>query len=173
MEQAKSFVWGVQPTIANYHTFLETEKREEIDYLMEIVKTRYNALDYLLYGEFCRNPDLYIPRENIDISRLSIYAGRTGNTVTAFEKDVPSLYVGTWKANNGNLAIALASISDEVIPVDFTIDPKKYHISSKGEVNLIKAGGKKQLKKYLNDIHIEMELNPKEICIIEVVSNNS
>jgi hypothetical protein len=173
MEQAKSFVWGVQPTIANYHTFLETEKKEEIDYLMEIVKTRYHALDYLLYGEFCRNPDLHIPCENIDISRLSIYAGRTGNTLTAFEKNVPSLYVGTWKGKNGNLAIALASISDEVIPVDFTIDPKEYHIASKGEVNLIKAGGKKQLKGYLNDIHIEMELKPKEICIIEVVSNNS
>ncbi len=87
MEQAKSFVWGgMQPTIANYHSFLASERREEIDYLTEIVKTRYNALDYLLYGEFCRNPDLKIPRENIKISKLSIYAGKTEESVTTFEK---------------------------------------------------------------------------------------
>ncbi|MPM48520.1 hypothetical protein SDC9_95245 [bioreactor metagenome] len=30
MEQARSFVWGMQPTIANYHSFLVSEKKEEI-----------------------------------------------------------------------------------------------------------------------------------------------
>ena len=169
MEQAKSFVWGMQPTIANYHSFLASERREEIDYLTEIVKTRYNALDYLLYGEFCRNPDLKIPRENIKISKLSIYAGKTEESVTTFEKNVPSLYVGTWKAKNGNIAVALASISDEVIPVDFTIDPEKYNISAEGDVNIIKASGKMHLETYLNNIHIEMKLNPKDITIIEIV----
>lgn len=169
MEQAKSFVWGMQPTIANYHSFLASERREEIDYLTEIVKTRYNALDYLLYGEFCRNPDLKIPRENIKISKFSIYAGKTKESVTTFEKNVPSLYVGTWKAKNGNIAVALASISDEVIPVDFTIDPEKYNISAEGDVNIIKASGKMHLETYLNNIHIEMKLNPKDITIIEIV----
>ena len=47
-----------------------TMTQEEIDYLTEIVKTRYNALDYLLYGEFCRNPDLKVPSEIIKISKL-------------------------------------------------------------------------------------------------------
>jgi len=169
MEQARSFVWGMQPTIANYHSFLVSERKEEIDYLINIVKTRYNALDYLLNGEFCRNPDLKVPSEDIKISKLSIYAGRTGETVTTFEKNVPSLYVGTWKAKNGNIAVALASISDEIIPVDFTIDPKNYNISSEGKVNIIKASGKKYLKTYLNNIHIEMKLNPKDIIIIEIV----
>lgn len=169
MEQARSFVWGMQPTIANYHSFLAKEKKEEFDYLTDIVKTRYKALDYLLYGEFCRNPEMEIPRENINISKLSIYAGRTGETVTAFEKNVPALYVGTWKAKNGNIAVALASISDEIIPVNFTIDPKKYNISVEGEINIIKASGKKHLETYLNNIHIEMKLNPKDITIIEIV----
>ena len=169
MEQAKSFVWGMQPTIANYHSFLASERKEEIDYLTEIVKTRYNALDYLLYGEFCRNPDLKVPSEIIKISKLSIYAGRTGETVTTFEKNVPSLYVGIWKVKNGNIAVALASISDEIIPVDFTIDPEKYNISAEGDVNIIKASGKKHLETYLNNIHIEMKLNPKDITIIEIV----
>jgi hypothetical protein len=170
MEQAKSFVWGVQPTIANYHTFLESEKIEEIDYLMEIVKTRYNALDYLLYGEFCRNPDLYIPRENIDISRLSIYAGRTGKTVTSFEKNVPSLYVGTWKAKNGNIAIALASISDAPITVSFVVKPEQYGILPKGNINIITSSGKKFLDRYTRSAHIDLELEPKGICIIELTS---
>ncbi|MGI6337947.1 MAG: DUF6259 domain-containing protein [Bacteroidales bacterium] len=169
MEQARSFVWGMQPTIANYHSFLVSKRKEEIDYLTEIVKTRYHALDYLLYGEFCRSPDLTIPYENIKISKLSIYAGRTGETVTTFEKNVPSLYVGTWKAKNGNIAVALASISDKDIPVDFTIDPKNYNISSEGKVNMIKANGKKQIGTYSNNIHIDMKLAPRDISIIEIV----
>lgn len=169
MEQAKSFVWGMQPTIANYHSFLVSDRKEEIDYLINIVKTRYNALDYLLYGEFCRNPDLKIPREDIKISKISIYSGRAGKTVTTFEKNVPSLYVGTWKAKNGNIAIALASISDEVIPVNLIIDPQNYNISSKGEINIINSSGKKFLETYLNNIHVEIKLNPKDITIIEII----
>ena len=123
----------------------------------------------MLYGEFCRSTDLTIPYENIKISKLSIYAGRTGETVTTFEKNVPSLYVGTWKAKNGNIAVALASISDKDIPVDFTIDPKNYNISSEGKVNMIKANGKKQIGTYSNNIHIDMKLAPRDISIIEIV----
>ncbi len=74
------------------------------------------------------------------------------------------------KLKNGNIAVALASISDEVIPVDFTIDPEKYNISAEGgDVNIIKASGKMHLETYLNNIHIEMKLNPKDITIIEIV----
>lgn len=169
MEQARSFVWGLQPTIANYHSFLTSEKKEEIDYLKDIVKTRYNALDYLLYGEFCRNPEMEIPEENIDISRLSIYAGRTGGTVTAFEKNVPSLYMGTWKDNNGNLAIAIASISNEIIPVNLTIDPENYNISKEGQIYIIKSDGKKLLKNYSDNIHIDLKLDPRYVGIIEII----
>ncbi|NLB26595.1 MAG: hypothetical protein GX820_07885, partial [Bacteroidales bacterium] len=73
MEQARSFVWGMQPTIANYHTFLDNDRKQEMHYLMDIAKIRYKNLKYLLYGEFCRSPEINSPMEKIDISRLSIY----------------------------------------------------------------------------------------------------
>ena len=110
-----------------------------------------------------------IPEENIDISRLSIYAGRTGGTVTAFEKNVPSLYMGTWKDNNGNLAIAIASISNEIIPVNLTIDPENYNISKEGQIYIIKSDGKKLLKNYSDNIHIDLKLDPRYVGIIEII----
>ena len=135
---------------------------------MNIAKTRYNALNYLLYGEFCRNPDLYIPYENIKISRLSIYADRPGKTVTTFEKNVPSLYVGTWKDKNGNIAIAMASISDASIPINFIIKPEQNDIPSKGKINIITSSGKKFLNTYTGRIHLDLELEPKGVYIIEL-----
>src|SRR5699024_6581273 len=71
MEQARSFVWGMQPTIANYHSFLDSERKEEIDYLLDVAKLRYKRLKYLLYGKFLKSPTIDIPEREIDISKLS------------------------------------------------------------------------------------------------------
>lgn len=40
MEQARSFVWGMQPAISNYRPFLKTERSTEIDYLIRLAKLR-------------------------------------------------------------------------------------------------------------------------------------
>ena len=85
MEQARSFVWGIQPMISNYQPFLDTIRTTEIDYISRLAKIRRSGLKYFVHGKFMRAPSLVIPEENIVISRLSIYAGRDQN-VTRFEK---------------------------------------------------------------------------------------
>lgn len=84
MEQARSFVWGLQPTIANYQSFIASDRKEEIGYLLNLAKTRNNGLKYLLHGKFFRSPELASPEEELNLSRLSIYAGKKGNSVTTF-----------------------------------------------------------------------------------------
>jgi hypothetical protein len=172
MEQARSFVWGMQPTIANYHSFLESEREEEIKYLLNIAKLRYRALKYLLYGEFCRKPKIESPEENIKISRLSIYKGREGESVTTFHKNVPVLYAGTWKAKDNNIGIALASISDNSVPIDFSFNSEDYNLPSKGKVYITSNKGKELLNSYTDgSIDVKFSLHPKGLCIIEIVGS--
>lgn len=169
MEQAKSFVWGIQTTIANYNSFLDTERKEEIDYLLNIARLRYESLKYLLYGKFLRPPRMEVPNGEIDISRLSIYAGRKDDNVTTFKKSVPLLYSGAWKADDGDLGIALASISDYTVPVEFTFNAEDYDLPPAGKIYIRTNEGKKLLGYYSEGIiEINIFLPSKALSIIEI-----
>jgi hypothetical protein len=170
MEQARSFVWGLQPTIANYQSFLASDRMEEIKYLLNLAKTRNHGLQYLLYGKFLRSPDINSPEEGFNISRLSIYAGKKGNTVTTLHGTFPLIYSGTWQADNKQVGIALASISDNPFRVDFSLHSSDYELPPTGKINIIEADGKRFLTAYSNEkIHVDFILNPKSLCIIEIV----
>jgi hypothetical protein len=170
MEQARSFVWGMQPTISNYHSFLASNRKAEIDYLMDIARVRYKGLKYMLYGQFLRAPDMEVPQEELDISKLSIYAGRKGKSVTAFKKKYPLVYSGAWKADDGSIGIPLTSISENDIPINFTINSKDYKLRDSGKVFITTNEGKKLLYSYKGGkIHVEYKLRPREVCLFEII----
>lgn len=170
MEQARSFVWGMQPTIANYRPLLASERKEEIDYLINLARVRYKGLKYLLYGKFLRSPQMDIPEAEFEISKLSIYVGRGQDNVTTFRGKYPLIYTGTWQADDHSIGIALASISDDQYPVDFNFKADDYGISSSGKIFLIDVDGKKLLNSYSEgNIDVKFTLLPKETCIVEIV----
>jgi len=172
MEQARSFVWGMQPTIANYQSFLASERKEEIEYLMNLAKVRYQGLKYLLYGEFLRSPKIEIPEEELKISRLSIYAGKRGESVTTFQKNCPLIYSGTWKADDNQVGIALASISDDPFPVQLSFNCADYNLPPSGEIYIIDTEGKRLLTEYSDEkIQVDFTLQPKSLCIVEITPN--
>jgi len=170
MEQARSYVWGMQPTISNYHSFLDTQRKEEIDYLLNLAKIRYQGLKYLLHGKFLRAPSMQIPEEELNISKLSIYAGRKGKNVTAYKKKYPLAYAGAWKADDGNVGIALTSISEKHMLINFDVDTKDYDLPSSGEIYIINNDGRKLLTSYKDHaITVEHQLKPREVCLIEII----
>lgn len=170
MEQARSFIWGMQPTISNYHSFLASKRKEEIDYLMNIARVRYKGLKYLLYGKFIRTPYISVPEKELDISKLSIYAGRKGESITTFKKKYPLVYSGAWEADDGNIGVALTSISDNSVLIDFKMVAKDYKLSSAGKVYIINEEGKKLLTTYNNEeIKVEYKLGPREVCLFEII----
>jgi hypothetical protein len=172
MEQARSFVWGMQPTIANYQSFLASERKEEIEYLMNLAKVRYQGLKYLLYGKFLRSPDIEFPEEELMISRLSIYAGRRGESVTTFHKSFPLIYSGTWKSDDNQVGIALASISDDPFQLDFSFNAEDYELPASGEIYIIDLEGRRKLTGYSDDkIKVNFTLPPKGLCIVEITPN--
>ena len=169
MEQARSFIWGSQPMIANYRTFLETERKPEMEYLHRLVKVRMKGLKYLLYGEYLKMPETQYPTKELKISRLSIYAGRTGSTVTELQGVFPLIYSSAWKADDGTLGIPFASISDQAFPLKLTLKADAYGMPPSGNISVIDETGKKLLSSYQNgEISIDMLLPPKGICIFEV-----
>ncbi len=173
MEQARSFVWGMQPTIANYQAFLARDRKEEIDFLLNLARVRNQAVKYLLYGKFMRSPVIELPEEEFGISRLSIYAGKTGNSVTAFRGTFPLLYSGTWQAENMDLGIALASISDKPVKVKFRFKSDEYELPASGKIFIIDTKGKRELTSYSNkEVNVDFILNPKDICVLEISSKN-
>ena len=169
MEQARTFVWGTTPTIANYRSFLASQRKEEIDYLVDLARVRQKGLKYLLYGDMYRSPELDIPTEEIDVSRLSIYAGKTGNTVTNLKANVPVIYTGTWKADDGNLGIAIASISDDPYQLNFSADANDYDLPSEGNIYVIDVEGRRLLSSYLDgQIKVDTSLPSKGLWILEI-----
>ncbi len=169
MEQARSFVWGLQPTISNYQKFLAKDRKEEIDYLLNLARVRALGLKYLLHGRFMRSPEISIPDEELDISRLSIYAGKEGKSVTRFRGRFPLIYTGTWQAADKSVGIAVAGINSKPLNISFIINTGKYGLSAQGKVNIIDRKGKRLLKLYSgNEIDIEYDVKPRDLFIIEL-----
>ncbi|NOX54601.1 MAG: hypothetical protein GXP27_09220 [Planctomycetes bacterium] len=120
LEQARAFVWGQQPTLANFRPELLRERPEEMDYVMRLARVRHRAAKYLLYGEFLRPPQLDAPQATSDFSRLSIYAGRTSR-LTSYRRRHPLALAGAWRAADGDVAIALASIADAPLSISLKL----------------------------------------------------
>jgi len=172
MEQARSFVWGMQPTIANYQDFLARERKEEVGYLLNLARVRNQALKYLLYGRFLRSPDIELPEGELDISRLSIYAGKHGESVTTFRGRFPLLYAGTWQADDMDLGIALASISDDPVKITFDFSSDFYHLPPDGNIFIIDREGRKRLTAYsAKEVKVDFTLKPRDACILEITSD--
>ena len=174
MEQARSFTWGLQPTIANYQSFLAKERTAEIKYLTDIAKVRYQGLQYMLHGKFLRTPGFNIPEKEFDISRLSIYAGKMGESVTSFRGIFPLIYTGTWQSENKNIGIAVASISDDPFVVKFSFKSDEYVLPPSGSIYVIDSDERRYIGSYSKGIiSVDYTLNPRGICIIEIISDKS
>lgn len=161
-------MWGMQPMISNYKPLLASERKDELDYLLNLAQIRNKNLKYLLHGRYVRSPHMVVPKEKLKISRLSIYAGQKAK-VTTFEKDYPTVYGSSWLSADNMLGVAIASIHDQVYPVDMTFQSKEYGLSDSGKIYIVNSDGKKLLSSYSNGIvKISYKLDPRGICMIEV-----
>ncbi|MEO7082957.1 MAG: DUF6259 domain-containing protein [Gemmatimonadaceae bacterium] len=130
LEQARMFVWGMQPTIANFLPNQLTERRAQIDYLERLAKLRYGLREFFMTGVFLRAPDVAAPISDILSSRISIYAARLGGPTEAHIRS-PEVLASAWKAADGRVAIALASISDSALVAAITLPPGAYGLPAR------------------------------------------
>jgi hypothetical protein len=165
-EQARSFVWGQQLMLANFRPAQLQERAEEIAYVLRLARLRQQALPYLLQGEYLPSPSLDAPVVKAAMSRLSIYAGQKGG-LTTFEKDLPQAYAGAWRSPEGNVAVALASIASQELPLTLTFDPGEYGITAATRVFRLDESGRKPLAGEPQAGVLRVTLQPEGACVLE------
>ena len=169
LEQARAFVWGQQPTIANFLPGQLEQRPEEMEYLMRLARIRNRATKYLLHGTFLRPPELHAPEATLDMSRLSIYAGQRGG-LTAFQDRYPLVLAGAWRAPDGDVALALASIADEPLDLSFNLDAEYYQAPRGRRIYRMDEAERKQIGRIAaNGSALKLNLPPRGVCILEFV----
>jgi hypothetical protein len=168
LEQARSFVWGQQPTIANFQERHLRERADEIDYLLRIARLRASALKYLRDGVFLRPPDVSVPQAEIPISRLSIYAGQQ-DAVQEYTKTVPLVLASAWRAEDGEIGLALASIADHPVAVRIALSHLDYPMPDAGAVYRLTETGRTKFAAFGGGaVELEIEMDPRDVRIYEV-----
>lgn len=170
LEQARSFVWGQQPTIANFLPEHLQSRDRELDFLIRLSKVRANAAQYLLRGTMLRAPSITADSATIDMSRLSIYAGQQGS-LRAFTKTVPLALVSAWRSPMGKVAFVVASIAGHEQRTRISIVPNDYGFKGAQQVYEITDLGRRQLPLRIlgdhDDDTIELNLSPFQLSVFE------
>jgi hypothetical protein len=125
LEQARMFVWGMQPTIANFLPDQLTERRREIDYLERLARLRYGLREFFQSGTFLRAPRVDVPDTELLLSRISIYAARLGGPTEARIRS-PEVLSSAWRAADGRVAIALAGINQQSLTAIVRLPARAY-----------------------------------------------
>jgi hypothetical protein len=167
LEQARSFVWGLQPTIANFRASQLQDRPEETAYMMRLARIRARALDYLLYGTWLRPPDLIVPSVDVDLSRVSIYAPPRGGATMSTAR-FPAALAAAWRAPDGRVAVAVASIIDEPMSISFDFDPRAYGLAGAGNIDRIEETGRRPFRRFSSGVvRIELELPAGGAAVLE------
>lgn len=167
LEQARAFVWGQQPTIANFLSNQFTERPEEIAYVLRLCRLRQKARPYLVHGRFLRPPKIDAPVETIDISRLSIYAGQQ-DALKEYRREFPMVLVGAYTSGEGGMAVPVASIANEDVAFTLSLDADQYPIPETGSIRLITEDDESIVGGYEGGkVHLLVELPPRHAQIYE------
>ncbi|MBN2507044.1 MAG: hypothetical protein JXQ71_10150 [Verrucomicrobia bacterium] len=164
LEQARTFVWGMQPMLANFLTQQLRERPEEMDFVTRLVRTRLRSLKYLLHGTWLRPPALDVPKAEIDVATLGVYT-----PLKASRRSCPVALAGAWRAPDGDVGIALAGIGDTPLRLALAVDPQAYGLPECCTVCRIDERGRRRLGR-LNRQQpvITLELPPRGLCVVEL-----
>ncbi len=173
LEQARAFVWGQQPTIANFLPEHVEKRPDEIAYAIRLARIRSRTLTYLLHGTLLRPPTLQVPEIETDFLRLSIYAGRGGG-ITSFRKACSSVIGAAWRAPDGGVGVSLASIADRELRFRLSLDRAEYGLPRRGNVYRIDETERSHLGPFDGEHpSVEIRLPPCGACVIEFTGDRS
>lgn len=168
LEQARAFVWGQQPTIANFFPSHLKERSEEMKFAVHLTKLRNCATKYLLHGVFLRPPRLRVPSAILDISRLSIYAGQRSGP-RSYQKEHPLVLSSAWRAPDGQVAVVLASIADNPLTLDVPVDRESWQLTGDLSIWRLDENRRERFSSLKKDDSIfSLALPPRTAAVIEL-----
>ena len=136
MEQTRTFVWGIQPMIVNYHAFARKARPVEMRFIKELVAKRKEYKEYLQYGKLMRAPKFANDyAEEIDIAQMSTYGYKTkGTNLFPHKKVVPMLYSSAWRNDKGDILLTFVNIDEEAKEMSFSINPTEFGLAKEGKM---------------------------------------
>lgn len=168
-EQARAFVWGQQPSIANFTPRLLDERREEMDFFIQLAQIRDKSRDFLQHGVMLEPLDIEAHEAEVPVSRLSIYAGQLDRVNETVGK-LPLIYSGIWRAPDGRLGIALVNTSDSPQTVSLALDSNRYPIAETGTIHRLDAKGRETLMVYSSGkVSTEIPIPGANACLVEII----
>ncbi len=167
LEQARMFIWGMQPTIANMLPEQLTERTEEIDYMVRLATLRRASWRALHRGQFMRPPALRTEEITVPLSRISIYAARRGGPTEA-ERKTPAVLHGAWRAQDQSVAVPIASLLDTPTSVQLTLDPRSLGVRSGARLRLITPTGDRQLGVLRESMTLPIDLPPLGAVVLMI-----
>jgi hypothetical protein len=169
LEQARAFVWGQQPTIANFRASHLRERPEEIAYVLRLARIRGRSLKFLQHGTFLRPPELRVPRLPMDFIRASIYSGQK-SPVTNYCKVQPAALAAAWRAPDGTVGIAVASIHDRPLPVSLNMADLRDEVPVPALVYFINEKGRRKLGQFVHgQKDLALQLPKRGAGVVELV----
>jgi hypothetical protein len=165
LEQARAFVWGQQPTLANFLPEHLESRREELDFVARLCVLRARALKYLLHGTFLRPPELRAPQATLDLSRLSIYAGQQGG-VTSYQQSLPLALGAAWRAPDGPVAVTLVNIGGDSVEIAFAVDPA-WGLAQANSLHRLDETGRRRLPLADGTKTLSATLSSRSACLLE------
>jgi len=173
LEQARAFVWGQQPTIANFRPGHFDDRAEEMAYFARLAQARMRALPWLRDGVMLRPPRLDVPEIVFDASRLSIYAGQ-GEAVKEFSMRHPAALAAAWQApRDGSVAVALASISADPLDVELRLHGPAYPLPRAGTVLRVDETGQQPVGRFEDGAAvITARLKALDVCVYVLVGDS-
>ncbi len=167
LEQARAFVWGQQPTIANFRPFQLDDRPEELAFALLLARLRMQALPYLQQGTMLRPPATGLSDVPIDISRLSIYAGQQ-EPLKQYERSCPPVLAGAWRSPDGGTAVVMVNITDQPQRVTLPLDRAVYGIGDSGRLSVLAEGRSRSGCRFDPGTNtLAAELAPQEACICQ------
>jgi len=168
LEQARAFIWGQQPTIANFRTNQLTDRAEELDFVLRLAKIHARGREYLLRGEMLLPPAVEGPSAELDMSRLSIYAGQQGG-LREFRKRYPLVLAAAWRAPSGSFAIAVANIGNQPTRPELRLGSAPKGVGRRGKIFRLDESGRKRIGEYHGrTLLLRPELSPLDACLLEL-----
>jgi hypothetical protein len=168
LEQARAFVWGQQPTIANFSPLQLKDRGDEIAYMLRLAKLRAQATKYLLHGELLPPPRVGALEAELEMSRLSIYAGQQGG-LKEFRKSVPLVLAAAWRAPEGGVGVAIASIADRPLTPPLLLDAPACGLPARGRIHRLDETGRKPAGEFSGKtLILRPDLAPLGACILEL-----
>lgn len=170
LEHARAFCWGQQPTLANFVPSHLQDRPEELDFVFRQARLRRLARRYLQDGALLPPPVIEVAQEEIPMSRLSIYAGQQGS-LREFRKTVPLALASAWRATDGGVALAVASLADRPLTPVLTVDADRCGLGLRGPVRVRAIGSDGTVvpaERRGSTVVLRPRLGPREVGVWEV-----